>query len=461
MWLFGIIPSESAKHLNKTYNPPFFIYGIGVPQITLLNSAESTTQNGEISMKIKLTDMKQFEDYIIDQVYIAFFDKSFYDQYYTNVANSNNSNSNSNKQPMTQSDIHKETMKQIKAIPNYTLPIIDSKDIFGQRKNKIDTNSARNGLTKIDGSQFILHRESKDNFQNKFYIVFDQLSRKNQKSILNEYYMIIQCCVRDPCLSDNHKNQLPRSCYACVLIPNIAKPQRPLFTYENDWMQAGLIKNVPNGNGNNNNNNNNNGQQPQQQQIQSRDSPFVVELDSKTDEEYSFVHFSFFSSLSKTDYEILTIYKVYNHDIAEESHLHFRKMCLKKFKNNKEKLNEMSLWHGTDVKHVESILFQGFQKALCARAAYGQGCYFARDAIYSAQPQFSPIDKDGIKHMLSTSVIVGEYCKGRIDMKIPDTKPNSKEMYESTVNNIDEPTIIITHSDWQAIPRYIISFKKK
>jgi poly [ADP-ribose] polymerase 10/14/15 len=57
-------------------------------------------------------------------------------------------------------------------------------------------------------------------------------------------------------------------------------------------------------------------------------------------------------------------------------------------------------------------------------------------------------------------VFVGEYCEGREDQPTPDVRSDT-EIYDSTVNNLKDPTIYVTYHDSQAFPEYIVTFTKE
>ena len=105
------------------------------------------------------------------------------------------------------------------------------------------------------------------------------------------------------------------------------------------------------------------------------------------------------------------------------------------------------------------IVEQGFNRSFCGRNAtvYGKGVYFARDARYSAQPQYSERDAHGHQHIFACRVVVGEYCLGKCDARTPDER-SGHTLYDSTVNNLGSPSIFVTYHDAQAYPEFLIKF---
>ena len=70
-----------------------------------------------------------------------------------------------------------------------------------------------------------------------------------------------------------------------------------------------------------------------------------------------------------------------------------------------------------------------------AGAAYGRGVYFALKADYSANDKYSPPDKDkdGEKHILVCTMLVGKYTRGNKDMKVAPALPNNPQVYWTDV----------------------------
>ena len=102
--------------------------------------------------------------------------------------------------------------------------------------------------------------------------------------------------------------------------------------------------------------------------------------------------------------------------------------------------------------------------SLSLAACFGRGAYFAVNASYSAQPQYSAPDKSGNQHMFVCNVIVGKYTKGTSSMKIApplDPSGNTHLLYDSLVDNPTNPTIFVAMTDCQAYPKYLLTFSRK
>jgi poly [ADP-ribose] polymerase 10/14/15 len=118
------------------------------------------------------------------------------------------------------------------------------------------------------------------------------------------------------------------------------------------------------------------------------------------------------------------------------------------------------LFHGTSDWASAKIMEQGFNRMFCGKnaTAYGKGVYFAVQSSYSASNTYSPPASDGIKRMFVCCVLAGEICMGKSDQLVPDErKPN--QLYDSTTDNMTNPSMYITYHDAQAYPAYLIRFK--
>ena len=125
--------------------------------------------------------------------------------------------------------------------------------------------------------------------------------------------------------------------------------------------------------------------------------------------------------------------------------------------------NEQQLFHGTSVQAIEAITYHSFDRVFAGTAVgtlYGRGCYFAVDAKYSIG--YSQPDSDGNRYMCLVRVLTGEYIKGTSDMMQPPPKDpnNPHKLFDSTVNDAQNPKIFVVFKDAQAYPEYLIIFRK-
>lgn len=89
---------------------------------------------------------------------------------------------------------------------------------------------------------------------------------------------------------------------------------------------------------------------------------------------------------------------------------------------------------------------------------YGQGVYFARDASYSLHYTGNG---DAGRHMYLARVLVGKYCTGKQDIKVPPPiDPSRPEvLYDSVVDQSKNPSIFVVFHDSQCYPEYHVTFE--
>eukprot|EP00339_Tiarina_fusa_P025891 CAMPEP_0117013264 /NCGR_PEP_ID=MMETSP0472-20121206/10982_1 /TAXON_ID=693140 ORGANISM="Tiarina fusus, Strain LIS" /NCGR_SAMPLE_ID=MMETSP0472 /ASSEMBLY_ACC=CAM_ASM_000603 /LENGTH=1244 /DNA_ID=CAMNT_0004716535 /DNA_START=123 /DNA_END=3857 /DNA_ORIENTATION=+ len=126
-------------------------------------------------------------------------------------------------------------------------------------------------------------------------------------------------------------------------------------------------------------------------------------------------------------------------------------------------LSRRWLFHGSRSETMGKIAQQGFNRSFAGlnAVAYGRGVYFARDASYSSHPRYSAPDEKGVQHMFMCRVLIGDWSKGSHDQITPEAKPyNAFELFDSTVDNVSNPSIFVVYHDSQAYPEYLVSFKQ-
>ena len=92
--------------------------------------------------------------------------------------------------------------------------------------------------------------------------------------------------------------------------------------------------------------------------------------------------------------------------------------------------------------------------------AYGKGVYFARDSSYSNR--YAAPDGNGHRRMYLTRVLTGEYTFGNSSMVVPpakNTQINQHVLFDSTVDNVANPSIFVVYTDAQNYPAYVITYK--
>ena len=97
---------------------------------------------------------------------------------------------------------------------------------------------------------------------------------------------------------------------------------------------------------------------------------------------------------------------------------------------------------------------------ICIATVYGQGVYFARDSSYSNR--YASPDGNGYRHMYLTRVLTGEYTVGNNSMVVPPPKNaqiNQHVLFDSTVDDVSNPSIFVVYTDAQNYPAYVITYK--
>ncbi|XP_012995600.3 mucin-17-like isoform X2 [Esox lucius] len=153
-------------------------------------------------------------------------------------------------------------------------------------------------------------------------------------------------------------------------------------------------------------------------------------------------------------FNIISIERVQNRDLWEV--FQWKRDRMKK--NNGDKYSkELTLFHGTDPKHVDAICRDNFDWRLCGTngTVYGQGSYFARDAKYSHK--FT--GNSGERSMFCCRVLVGDYTKGNSELRRPPSKgEGNPSLYDSCVNNVQKPSKYVVFERHQVYPEFLIKY---
>ncbi|NWH70554.1 PAR14 polymerase, partial [Piaya cayana] len=183
----------------------------------------------------------------------------------------------------------------------------------------------------------------------------------------------------------------------------------------------------------------------------------IVELKPGT-REYRDVQEKFLKTCSSSKIE--KIERVQNPYIWKAYQIRKSEIDKKNGNNNNERL----LFHGTCKESLTLINNQGFNRSYAGRHAanYGNGTYFAVNASYSASNNYSKPDVDGKKYMYLARVVVGEYSQGIKGSITPAAKnpSNSVDLFDSSTDNVKQPSMFVIFNDIQAYPEYLITFTK-
>ncbi|XP_070211879.1 protein mono-ADP-ribosyltransferase PARP14-like isoform X1 [Littorina saxatilis] len=143
---------------------------------------------------------------------------------------------------------------------------------------------------------------------------------------------------------------------------------------------------------------------------------------------------------------------LYHQYVAKKAHLEKQ--------NPPGTTNEKSLWHGTSSDAIQNINHHGFNRSFCGKNAtvHGQGVYFAVNANYSASATYSPPDPSGTRHVYLCKVLVGVPTKGSSSMRVLPMR-QGHILYDSAVDNVQNPSMYVIFNDTQAYPEYLIDFQ--
>lgn len=123
------------------------------------------------------------------------------------------------------------------------------------------------------------------------------------------------------------------------------------------------------------------------------------------------------------------------------------------------------LFHGTKSENISKINAQGFNRSFGGKNAtvYGRGVYFAVNALYSSNDEYScPDPFNSHKHMYLCYVLTGVSTPVEKDEKRPEPPPKrngSAELYDSVTD--PDGNMYVVFNDAQAYPAYLITFKSK
>ena len=168
-------------------------------------------------------------------------------------------------------------------------------------------------------------------------------------------------------------------------------------------------------------------------------------------------------NLKRTQFTIQSVERIQNMDLWNLYVAKRKSICGRKSPKDAQSLVRNWLFHGGRPDTVDKILQQGFNRSFAGRNAmrYGQGSYFARDASYSTYPLYSERDANGVQSIFLARVVVGEYTLGVQNARTPaERDATTHALYDSTVDNVRDPSIFVTYTDGQAYPEYLIKFKQ-
>ncbi len=128
---------------------------------------------------------------------------------------------------------------------------------------------------------------------------------------------------------------------------------------------------------------------------------------------------------------------------------------MKKIHKTDAAINIQQLFHGTKFENIDSICSQNFDWRLHGSSvgqAFGRGTYFS--PLSSVAHVYC---SGSNKTLFIARVIVGTITFGNSSLVRPPTNPFTKMLYDSTVDNIPNPSIIVKYDTQEYYPEYVLS----
>ena len=128
------------------------------------------------------------------------------------------------------------------------------------------------------------------------------------------------------------------------------------------------------------------------------------------------------------------------------------------------------VFYSVDESMAKQIIDYGFTKSCKGGAPlpFGQGIYFAASAISAADPErasscpastiVAEPNAEGLRHVFLVRAAIGQYCVGSSGAPTPDARPDGRP-YDSTVDDMSDPSMFVTYGNAQQFPEYLIRFK--
>ncbi|CAL4124620.1 unnamed protein product, partial [Meganyctiphanes norvegica] len=129
------------------------------------------------------------------------------------------------------------------------------------------------------------------------------------------------------------------------------------------------------------------------------------------------------------------------------------------YNNDSSKADVRQLFHGTKSAVIKSICSENFDWRLHGTSTgnvYGRGTYFSPDVKLS-YGYCQPDPSSGSKYMFIAKVAVGTMIVGDSSMARPPINNATSMPYDTTVNNMSNPTIIVKYDKQEYYPEYIVT----
>ncbi|XP_027041652.1 TCDD-inducible poly [ADP-ribose] polymerase-like [Pocillopora damicornis] len=169
----------------------------------------------------------------------------------------------------------------------------------------------------------------------------------------------------------------------------------------------------------------------------------------------------FHETIPEDQVSIVIVEETWNKELHERYESK-RKRIKRKLKAKRYDQIEKLLFHGTSSDVVDAICKQNFDHRLRGKhgTKYGKGSYFAVDASYSNN--YSGLCGDKTRFMFLARVLTGESKLGMPDFRRPPLKDQSdpaSDLYDSCVDDENQPKIFVIFNDEQCYPSYLIQYQ--
>ncbi|XP_064199024.1 uncharacterized protein LOC135259072 [Anguilla rostrata] len=176
---------------------------------------------------------------------------------------------------------------------------------------------------------------------------------------------------------------------------------------------------------------------------------------------YQSIHCLFYSTMSETELEIVSIQQVQN--VFQWDKYRRQKEHMKSCSTIKRGSLEQHLFHGTTEDSTKEICLNNFDPRESGKngVVYGRGSYFARDASYS-DTYARASGEENCQHMFLAKVLVGKMTIGKTTFCRPprlSPRKSGYELYDSCVDRKKNPSIFVVFDSCQCYPYYLIKYK--
>ncbi|XP_045927688.1 protein mono-ADP-ribosyltransferase TIPARP-like [Micropterus dolomieu] len=176
---------------------------------------------------------------------------------------------------------------------------------------------------------------------------------------------------------------------------------------------------------------------------------------------YRAVQNHFHESLPETKVDIISIQQVQNL-LHWDKYQRHKAYMQKQHSKSKDPL-ERHLFHGTTKEASEEICHNNFDPRLAGvnGASCGYGSYFATTASFS-NTYSAKTGPDLVRHTFLAKVLVGKVSVGKSNYRRPPpliSKRQEYRLYDTCVDNVDQPTMFVVFDSCQCYPYYLIKYK--